>query len=124
MKTYGVVGKSLSHSFSPAFFNAYFSQHNIQAGYKILEIETIDQITPYFKGAFDGLNVTIPYKEAVIPFLDFLSAEAQAIGAVNTVVFNGGKTIGHNTDAHGFQQTIKPFLTFEHERALILALVS
>ena len=120
MKTYGLLGKSLKHSFSPEFFHSYFSENHINASYEILEIDTIDQITPYFKGEFNGLNVTIPYKEAVIPFLDDLSAEAQAIGAVNTVVFNGGNTIGHNTDAHGFQQAIKPFLTFEHERALIL----
>ena len=120
MKKFGLIGNSLSHSFSPAFFNAYFSQHNIQAGYEILEIDAIEQITPYLTGTYDGLNVTIPYKEVIIPFLDDLSAEAQVIGAVNTVVFKGGKTIGHNTDAHGFQQAIKPFLTFEHERALIL----
>ena len=120
MKKFGLIGNSLSHSFSPAFFNAYFSQHQIQASYEILEIDTIQKITPYLTGAYNGLNVTIPYKEAIMPFLDILSAEARAIGAVNTVVFQGGKTIGHNTDAHGFQQAIKPFLTYEHERALIL----
>lgn len=120
MKKFGLIGKSLSHSFSPAFFNAYFSHHQIQASYEILEIDTIQKITPYLTGAYDGLNVTIPYKEAIMPFLDTLSEEARAIGAVNTVVFQGGKTIGHNTDVHGFQQAIKPFLTYEHERALIL----
>jgi shikimate dehydrogenase len=66
------------------------------------------------------LTVTIPYKETIIPFLDELSEEAKAIGAVNVVQFTKGKTIGHNSDAFGFRQSIKPFLTNLHERALIL----
>ena len=69
---------------------------------------------------FKGLNVTIPYKEEVIPFLDEISDEARQIGAVNTISFSNGKTKGHNTDAFGFHQMIKPFFTFEHERAMIL----
>jgi shikimate dehydrogenase len=67
-----------------------------------------------------GLNVTIPYKSDVIPFLDGLSDEAAKIGAVNTIVNENGKWIGANTDAFGFQQMIKPFLLNTHERALVL----
>ncbi len=66
------------------------------------------------------MNVTVPYKQEIIPFLDELTEEAESIGAVNTILFRNGKTIGANTDAHGFHQSIKPFLTNRHERALIL----
>ena len=120
MKTYGLIGKSLGHSFSPGFFNSFFEEHGIQAQYKLIELDSIERVKPILDGAYHGLNVTIPYKEEIIPFLDELSPEAKAIGAVNTMVFSEGKAIGFNTDAFGFQQSIKPFLTFEHERALIL----
>ncbi|MFM7565336.1 MAG: shikimate dehydrogenase family protein [Flavobacteriales bacterium] len=120
MRSFGLLGKTLAHSFSPRFFNDYFKTQRIDAQYKALEIEAIEHAVPHLNGSFHGLNVTVPYKETIIPFLDDLSEEAQAIGAVNTIVFQNGKTVGHNTDAFGFQQAIKPFLTFEHERALIL----
>ena len=73
-----------------------------------------------FAQHLSGLTVTIPYKEEIIPFLDSISDEAKAIGAVNVVQFKDGQKVGHNTDAFGFHQSIKPFLTFHHERALIL----
>lgn len=120
MKTYGLIGKTLEHSFSPAFFNSFFEEHGIEAQYNLIELERIERIKPILEGTYHGVNVTIPYKEVVISFLDDLSPEAKAIGAVNTIVFSKGKSIGFNTDAFGFQQSIKPFLTFEHERALIL----
>lgn len=120
MKTYGLIGKSLGHSFSPGFFKSFFEEHGIEAQYKLIELDSIERVKPILDGAYHGLNVTIPYKEEIIPFLDELSPEAKAIGAVNTIVFSEGKSIGFNTDAFGFQQSIKPFLTFEHERALIL----
>lgn len=120
MKTYGLIGKSLGHSFSPGFFKSFFKDNGIDAYYTLIELDAIDRVKPILEGAYHGLNVTIPYKEEIIPFLDELSPEATAIGAVNTIVFSEGKAIGFNTDAFGFQQSIKPFLTFEHERALIL----
>lgn len=120
MKTYGLIGKSLGHSFSPGFFKSFFQDQGIEAQYKLIELDAIEHVRPILDGAYHGLNVTIPYKEEIIPFLDELSPEAKAIGAVNTIVFSEGKAIGFNTDAFGFQQSIKPFLTFEHERALIL----
>lgn len=120
MKTYGLIGKSLGHSFSPGFFKSFFEDQGIEAQYKLIELDAIEHVRPILDGAYHGLNVTIPYKEEIIPFLDELSPEAKAIGAVNTIVFSEGKAIGFNTDAFGFQQSIKPFLTFEHERALIL----
>jgi shikimate dehydrogenase len=68
---------------------------------------------------FGGLNVTIPYKTSIIPYLDELDPLAAEIQAVNVIAFENGKTKGYNTDVYGFQQSIKPFLTFHHERALI-----
>jgi shikimate dehydrogenase len=68
---------------------------------------------------FGGLNVTIPYKTDIIPFLDELDPLAAEIQAVNVIAFDNGRTKGYNTDVYGFQQSIKPFLTFHHERALI-----
>jgi shikimate dehydrogenase len=120
MKKYGLLGKSLQHSFSPAFFKDYFQSNRIEAVYQLIELATIEDALPLLDGSFHGLNVTVPYKESILPFLDELTPEAQAIGAVNTLAFREGKTLGHNTDAYGFHQSIKPFLTFEHERALIL----
>lgn len=120
MKTFGLIGKSLEHSFSKSFFEEYFRKNQIEAEFINIEIDSIQKIRDVLKKNFSGLTVTIPYKESIIPFLDELSEDAKAIGAVNVVQFIGGKTIGHNSDAYGFQQSIKPFLTNLHERALIL----
>jgi shikimate dehydrogenase len=119
MKKYGLIGQSLGHSFSPSFFKNYFEEHQIDAEYRLIELDDLKDCREII-GQFDGCNVTIPYKEAIIPFLDDLSEEAKAIGAVNVIENIGGRFVGHNTDAFGFQQSIKPFLTFQHERALIL----
>ncbi len=121
MKNYGLIGESLSHSFSKQFFEEKFRKENILATYSNFELESIDEVKDLFdKGGLDGLNVTVPYKEAILPYLDQISDEAKEIGAVNTVVFENGKTIGYNTDAHGFHQSIKPFLMNTHHRAMIL----
>lgn len=121
MRKFGLIGKQLGHSFSKAFFTEKFQQEQLDAVYENVELAEIDEIRTIFTtGSFAGLNVTIPYKEAVIPYLDELSVEAKTIGAVNVIAFHDGKTIGHNTDAFGFHQSIKPFLTNRHERALIL----
>ncbi len=119
MKVYGLVGKTLQHSFSANFFSDYFVNENIVAKYQNFELEAIEQIQSVFDLKPAGLNVTIPYKESVIPFLDELDPIAEKIGAVNTIVFDGDKKIGYNTDAFGFKQAIKPFLNNQHERALI-----
>jgi shikimate dehydrogenase len=121
MKRFGLIGKSLAHSFSPAFFKKYFEQNEIDANYELFELETIEKVKVILNDdSISGLNVTVPYKIEIIPFLDEIDAVAQTIGAVNVVAFKDGKTVGFNTDAYGFQQSIKPFLTFKHERALIL----
>ena len=119
MKVYGLVGKTLQHSFSADFFSDYFVTENIVAKYQNFELKAIEDIQSVFDLKPAGLNVTIPYKERVIPFLDELDPIAEKIGAVNTIVFDGDKKIGYNTDAFGFKQAIKPFLNNQHERALI-----
>ena len=119
MKVYGLVGKSLQHSFSSNFFSDYFVNENIFAKYQNFEIKAVEHIQSVFDLKPAGLNVTIPYKESVIPFLDGLDPIAEKIGAVNTIVFDGDKKIGYNTDAFGFKQAIKPFLNNQHERAII-----
>lgn len=119
MQRFGLVGKTLGHSFSKSFFTDFFKKNNLDAVYENFELETIELIEPLFNESISGLSVTIPYKETIIPFLDSLSPEAAEIGAVNCVQFKDGKTIGHNTDAYGFHQSIKPFLTNKHERAII-----
>jgi len=120
MKRYGLIGKTLSHSFSPEFFKGFFKQNSIEANYELFELETIEMVKPLLGGQLSGLNVTVPYKTAIIPFLDEVDPVAEKIGAVNAIAFRKGKTVGFNSDAFGFQQSIKPFLTFKHERALIL----
>ncbi len=120
-KKYGLIGKKLSHSFSKTFFENKFQALNIDSTYENFELENISQIKDVFTNSdLTGLNVTIPYKEAVIPFLDELDESAKSVGAVNCIQIKNGKKIGHNTDVFGFSQIIKPFLESHHERALIL----
>lgn len=120
MKTYGLIGEKLGYSFSKTFFDEYFKKNSIDAAFFNFEIPTIDTIKEVFKKDIAGLTVTIPYKQTIIPFLDEITPEAKEIGAVNVIQFKYGKRIGHNSDAYGFKQSIKPFLTNLHERALIL----
>ena len=122
MKNFGLIGKSLKHSFSKKYFEEKFEKLGLEDHhYALYELNGIEGF-PLLIGheRLSGLNVTIPFKESIIPFLDQLSDEAKAIGAVNTVVFDQGMLIGHNTDAIGFSKSIRPFLAMHHERALIL----
>jgi shikimate dehydrogenase len=122
MKQFGLVGKKLSHSFSKSWFEKKFREAGLaDHRYENYELEKINFIAPLLKNPqIKGLNVTMPYKESVISFLDDLSAEARKAHAVNCIQFKNGITIGHNTDIYGFSQSIKPFLDTNHERALIL----
>jgi len=122
MINFGLIGKSLSHSFSRSYFEKKFIENELNDHfYKNFELETIEQFSNVLKTQnLKGLNVTNPYKESIIPFLDELSIGAKEIGAVNCINIVNGKTIGYNTDAYGFGQSIKPFLDTTHGRALIL----
>jgi shikimate dehydrogenase len=126
-KLLGLIGLPLGHSFSAGYFKDKFSKEGITGfEYQNFEIENINLLPNVIKSNPEliGLNVTIPYKEAVIPFLDHLDASAKNIGAVNTIrIDRSGDKItltGYNTDTHGFRESLKPSLTMHHQKALIL----
>ena len=132
MNTYGLIGYPLGHSFSKKYFTEKFEKENItNCEYNLYPIDNINLLPQLIldNNTLCGLNVTIPYKESVIPFLDELDSTAKGIGAVNCIKIldESGNTkiknkrlIGYNTDAFGFRQSIKPFLEKQHEKALIL----
>ncbi|HOK36315.1 MAG TPA: shikimate dehydrogenase [Paludibacteraceae bacterium] len=125
MKLYGLIGYPLTHSFSKKYFTEKFEKENIDARYNLYELENID-LFPELKNIPElaGLNVTIPYKEQIIPYLDELDDTAKEIGAVNVIKFiRNGKILklkGYNTDVIGFEKSILPFLQPYHRKALIL----
>jgi shikimate dehydrogenase len=118
---FALLGKSLSHSFSKSFFIDFFATNGIEATYENIELfEIKDVVSVLNSKKYNGFNVTIPYKESIIPYLDKISEEASVIGSVNTIKRENNLWVGYNTDAFGFQQSIKPFLTNLHERAIII----
>ncbi|WP_353778318.1 shikimate dehydrogenase [Winogradskyella sp. 3972H.M.0a.05] len=119
----GLLGKNISYSFSKTYFKAKFENENLPFSYKNFDIDSIEAFPKLIKSnpRLRGLNVTIPYKEAIIPYLNTLSKKAKKIGAVNTVVISKkGKLKGYNTDWYGFRNSIKPYLESHHDKALIL----
>ncbi len=123
MRKFGLIGYPLGHSFSKKYFTDKFVKNNISGcEYELYPLEDVKQLPQLLADnpKLEGLNVTIPHKEAVIPFLDKLSDEAAQIGAVNCIRIENGLKTGYNTDAFGFHQSIKPFLEPHHSRALIL----
>lgn len=123
MKEYGLVGASLAHSFSKGYFTEKFKVEGIEAEYHNFELQSASQITELFAANRNlvGVNVTIPYKQAVLPFLDAIDAKAAAIGAVNTIVRNSAnQLIGYNTDYIGFKQELLAFLPYLNFKALVL----
>jgi shikimate dehydrogenase len=119
---YGIIGFPLTHSFSPAYFKKKFAERHIDAVYEAYPLNDISEFPALFSAhpAIEGLNVTIPYKEAVMPFLDEIDAVAAAIGAVNCVSIRNGVKKGHNTDAAGFELSLVPLLESQHTNALVL----
>ena len=120
----GLLGRNISYSFSRGYFENKFKNENIGGvsyeNFDIDHIEKFPELIENIKG-LKGLNVTIPYKEKVLPYLDKLNKTAKAIGAVNTIkVTKTGKLVGYNTDCHGFIESIKPLLLPHHDKALIL----
>ncbi len=130
LQSYGLIGYPLSHSFSKKYFSEKFEKEQLKDHeYQLFPIETIEELPALLKkhSTLRGLNVTIPYKESVLPFLDELDPTAKEIGAVNCIKIisdekepSTKKLVGYNTDAFGFRQSLKPFLETQHERALIL----
>lgn len=124
IKHYGLIGKSLTHSFSQKYFTRKFKEEAIAADYASCEIQKIEDCQALFTNNFNGFNVTIPYKETIIPYLTKLDDTAREVGAVNTikVTKDGNKKvlIGYNTDVIGFEQSLIPLLKSHHKNALIL----
>lgn len=126
MDKYGLIGYPLGHSFSVSYFNEKFASEGIDAEYINFEIPTIDALPEVLASnpELKGLNVTIPYKQKVMSFLDSISPEARAIGSVNVIkVTNKGDNVylkGFNSDVIGFTKSIEPMLERFHKKALIL----
>jgi shikimate dehydrogenase len=117
-KIYGIIGKPLSHSLSPLLHNFWFKKYNIKASYHLLEIEinqieeTINEIR---NKKLDGINVTIPYKQAVIPFLDLVINDGKKTSSVNTIYLNNeNRIVGENTDVYGFHCSFIKKLKSQH----------
>ena len=122
MTTYGLIGYPLGHSFSRKFFTEKFEKEDIDAQYLNFEISSIEEFPDIIKNnpQLRGLNVTIPYKQQVMQYLDDISPEAKAIGAVNVIKIAKGGLKGYNSDVIGFVESIKPLLKPHHQKALIL----
>ncbi|MEJ2585035.1 MAG: shikimate dehydrogenase [Robiginitalea sp.] len=123
MRRFGLIGKDISYSFSPGYFREKFRELGLEdCVYEIYDLPGI----PAFPGLLEryqdlrGLNVTIPYKEVVIPYLDTLDKQAQEIGAVNTIRFSENGLKGYNTDLTGFRESLRPLLREADKAALIL----
>lgn len=127
MQKYGLIGYPLKHSFSQRFFSEKFQNEQINAAYLNFEISEIKLFPEILKQnpQLKGLNITIPYKEKIIPFLNQLDAQAESIGAVNVIKIeekeNGLFLTGYNSDIIGFQNSITPLIEPKiHQKALIL----
>ncbi len=120
-KLFGLLGKDIGYSFSRNYFSNKFRAENLQFEYVNFDLENLSTFKSLLsRDDISGMNVTIPYKQQVIPFLDELDPVAKAIGAVNTIVFKNNKRLGYNTDHIGFQNTLLNYLKPHHDKALVL----
>lgn len=120
---FGLIGRDIGYSFSKGYFTEKFSKLQLrQHSYENFDLKVIDDLKTTLDQNKDihGLNVTIPYKEAIIPFLNEIDPQAEKIGAVNTIKFTAEGLRGYNTDAYGFQNSLEPLLKKHHKKALIL----
>lgn len=123
-KKFGLLGRDISYSFSKKYFTEKFEKIGFDHySYKNFDVPSVDDLKRIISDTknLKGLNVTIPYKETVIPLLTKLSKNAKQIGAVNTITISGKGTLkGYNTDWYGFRKSLKPILKKHHQKALIL----
>ncbi|MCJ7466778.1 MAG: shikimate dehydrogenase [Maribacter sp.] len=120
---FGLVGRNIAYSFSKGYFTQKFAALGLaNHNYENFDLPSIEAFPALIKNTegLKGLNVTIPYKQSVIPYLNQLSRKAKEIGAVNTIQFNKTGLKGYNTDVYGFKKSIKPYLKKQHVKALIL----
>ena len=116
----GLIGRSIGYSRSPELYKAFSKRDTIDIQYHLIELSTIHQVQDILQhGHFSGLNVTIPYKKKIIPYLDDLSAEAQAIQAVNCITRSKGHWTGHNTDIDGVRASLDSLGIHSSDRALL-----
>jgi shikimate dehydrogenase len=123
MRRYGLIGYPLSHSFSQKYFTEKFQREGITSCvYENFPLASIDEFAALLQqqAGLHGLNVTIPYKEKVIPFLHAQSEVVKTIGACNCIRIENGELTGHNTDVVGFEESLKPLLQPHHKKALVL----
>lgn len=121
--TFGLIGKNIPYSFSKAYFTTKFSALGLHdCSYENFDLPDIDAFPTLLKNNpnLKGLNVTIPYKEAIIPYLDGIDSVAGKIGAVNTIKFEKKGLVGYNTDIYGFLISLEPHLKTHHQKAFIL----
>ncbi|MEN9522353.1 MAG: Shikimate dehydrogenase [Bacteroidota bacterium] len=122
MKQYGLIGFPLEHSFSKKYFTEKFIAENIaDCSYENFELKKIEDFISLKNSNpnLSGLNVTIPYKQSIMQYLDEIDETALQVGAVNTIKFSDGKCIGYNTDVIGFEKTFAPLVKPHHSFALI-----
>ena len=120
---FGLIGKHIDYSFSRSYFSSKFEKARLPYTYVNFDLESIEKFPNIIRDnpSLKGLNVTIPYKESIIPYLDSMHKTAKKIGAVNTIKFTKkGRLKGYNTDSYGFRKSLKPFLESHHNKALIL----
>ena len=123
MRQFGLIGKPLSHSFSQTFFTEKFRKEQLaDCRYQNFELDTIGEVSALLQSVpgLRGLNVTIPYKEQILPFLHAVDPVVKAIGACNCIKIEGDKLHGFNTDATGFTRALYPFLKSCHTKALVV----
>jgi shikimate dehydrogenase len=121
MDHYGLIGQKLSHSFSESYFAEKFQSDAISASYGLFEIDTLENLNSFaLDKKLKGFNVTIPFKQEILPILDSIDAAAEEIGAVNCVSVKNGMLRGYNTDAFGFEMSLKSFYSNVKGNALIL----
>ena len=122
MKIFGLLGKNIDYSFSRGYFKEKFETNKLDCTYNNFDLETIESFNQLKENckAFSGFNVTIPYKEVILPYLDSIDVEAKEIGAVNTIKIVNNQLVGYNTDHYGFKKSLVPHLKPHHKTALIL----
>ncbi|MBQ4820224.1 shikimate dehydrogenase [Aquimarina sp. MMG016] len=121
-KTYGLLGRDIGYSFSKGYFADKFEKENLNCEYNNFDIKQINEVKEIFKNSnIKGLNVTIPYKEEIISYLDELDPIAKEIGAVNVIKFSSNqRLVGYNSDYYGFTESLKPLLNNNIKKAIIL----
>ncbi|MET2984218.1 shikimate dehydrogenase family protein [Aureibaculum conchae] len=121
-RKFGLIGKDISYSFSRHYFTKKFQELKLENHrYVNFDLQTIEDFSQINLEEVSGFNVTIPYKEKIMQFLDKVDGVAKEIGAVNTIkITNENQLIGHNTDYYGFEESLKPFLKSHHKKALVL----